>query len=140
MSTDCAEAGFDLAGVIHDLGEDGGCAPDCSGCEVEPSPVAAAQRTDAEPDRPDWLPAPETQCECTLSLKTHQHRAHVGRRCPVREGVHGGRLHHTVTGAFYCKSCWNKARQAEVEAAAAAVAGAPVPAVPVEDPNTLTLF
>jgi hypothetical protein len=31
-------AGWDVAGVIHDLDgtDSGNCAPDCSGCEIEP--------------------------------------------------------------------------------------------------------
>jgi hypothetical protein len=36
--SDRALAGFDLAGVIHDLDGTDNCAADCSGCEVDPRP------------------------------------------------------------------------------------------------------
>jgi hypothetical protein len=73
----------------------------------------------------DWLAALDRtagQCECQLSVKGHQHRAHWGNRCPVRHGANGGRLYLTEDGPLYCSPCSARVRREIVASAPAEVA------------------
>lgn len=134
---------FDVAGVIHDLGEDGGCAADCSGCEVEPSPSQAEARTTeaAEGTPARWLAVVELaggQCECTINVGRHQHRAFPGKRCPVQHEVNGGRLFVSAEDRVYCGGCFGRAVR-EALAATAPPAELPGQAATAAD-DDLRLF
>ena len=74
---------------------------------------------------PTWLAAVEAadcQCQCTKAVKYHDH-THAGGRCPVRQGVNGGRLHLIAGSAVLCAKCAShreKATSAEAPPAAPA--------------------
>ena len=68
---------------------------------------------------PTWLAAVEAadcQCQCTKAVKYHDH-THAGGRCPIRQGVNGGRLHLIAGSAVLCAKCASHRERAEAAAA-----------------------
>jgi hypothetical protein len=57
---------------------------------------------------PAWSAAvarADGRCECVLSLPGHTHKIYDGKRCPIRQGLYGGRLHLLTDGRVVCAEC-----------------------------------